>query len=443
MSSKSTPILVSELTFAIKNQLENRYKQLLVQGEISNLKQQSSGHLYFDLKDNQAKIACVFFKNSIWPGQRLPKEGDSIIIKGSLSLYPPHGKYQIIVQKMELAGVGELLAKLQQLKESLKAKGYFEKKRPLPTFPKTIGVVTSPTGAVIRDIIHVLSRRVKNFHLILFPVAVQGEGAASQIAEAISYFNAHKMVDVMIVGRGGGSLEDLWPFNEEIVAKAIFESEIPIISAVGHETDVTIADFVADVRAPTPSAAAEMVSQETEKHLRQLSVLRVQLQRTMLLLLQYWRSKLEGIKRHSLFASPYNLIAFPLQRLDELKGRLEQLMKRYFTMQRMLLASKGRLLAEQNPLNQLRLLRQKQAGMRREFDQKMGTMLLFKKQEVGKVAEKLEALDPRKVLKRGYSILLAQKENSFIVSTHQLKKGMHLRALVADGERELVVHDEI
>ncbi|MCH9610835.1 MAG: Exodeoxyribonuclease 7 large subunit [Chlamydiales bacterium] len=443
MSSKSTPIAVSELTFAIKNQLESRYREVLIQGEISNFKKQASGHLYFDLKDSQAKISCAFFKNSIWPGMKLPKEGDSVIIKGSLSVYPPHGKYQIIVRKMELAGIGELLAKLQELKEKLRTAGYFEKKRELPAFPKTIGVITSPTGAVIQDIINVLSRRLKKFHLLLHPVRVQGDGAAKEIADAIATFNRHKLADVLIVGRGGGSLEDLWPFNEEVVAKAIFESEIPVVSAVGHETDVTIADFVADVRAPTPSAAAELVSKESERHLQQLGQLRQLLERTMEQKMQFWRTKLEGAKRHPLFVSPYNLLAMPLQRYDELKNSLDQLIGRALLEKKMVLSAKGRKMAELSPLRQLGATKQRLQAASQRMDQKMQTSLLLRKEKLKKVESQLHALDPRKVLKRGYSILLAQKENSVIVSACQLKRNDRLRAILSDGERELVVDDEI
>lgn len=435
--------MVSQLTYAIKNQLESRYSSVTVQGEVSNAKLHSSGHLYFDLKDGQAKISAVLFKNSMWPHMKLPKEGDSVVVQASLSVYPPHGKYQLIVKKLELAGIGALLAELEKRKARLKAKGYFDQKRELPAFPKTIGVVTSPTGAVIRDIIHVLSRRLKGFHLILNPARVQGEGAAEEIAAAINEFNEKKLVDVIIVGRGGGSLEDLWPFNEEVVAEALFKSKIPTVSAVGHETDVTLADFVADKRAPTPSAAAEIISGETEKHLADLASLRNQLHKSMTQRLHFARSKLEGYARHPLFASPYNILAMPLQRLDELKTTLQQLMKQRLLQRRMVLTQKARIVTQKSPEKQLALMVQKRRTVKGELDQAMRTTLLLAKQKYTQISQQLAALDPKRVLKRGYSILLAQKDDSVIVSTHQLSKGTAVRALLADGERGLIVDDDI
>jgi exodeoxyribonuclease VII large subunit len=247
------PVLsVSGLTQSIKMLLEGQFSFVAVQGEVSNCKLQASGHLYFSIKDANAQLSAVMFKGDLAKVPRLPKDGDQVILKGGLNVYPPSGKYQIVVRTLEWAGVGALLLQLEALKAKLKGLGYFDsgRKKPLPKFPKTIGVVTSPTGAVIQDILNVLERRISEFHLILNPVKVQGPGASQEIAAAIDFFNKHQLADVLIVGRGGGSLEDLWAFNEEVVAAAIFRSQIPVVSAVGHETDFTLADFVADVRAP-------------------------------------------------------------------------------------------------------------------------------------------------------------------------------------------------
>jgi exodeoxyribonuclease VII large subunit len=264
---------VSALTSAIKNQLESRFPALQVKGEISNLKEQASGHIYFTLKDAEAQIRAVIFRSNARELARPLRNGDQVIVKGELAVYPPQGYYQVVVRKLSYAGVGELLVQLHALKDKLQALGWFskERKKPLPKFPRTIGVVTSPTGSVIQDILNILGRRFAGFHLILNPVKVQGEGAAEEIARAIDAFNRYQLADVLIVGRGGGSLEDLWAFNEEKVAAAIFASKIPVISAVGHETDFTIADFVADVRAPTPSAAAEIATQEMAQQLQFLT----------------------------------------------------------------------------------------------------------------------------------------------------------------------------
>ncbi|MBA3604330.1 MAG: exodeoxyribonuclease VII large subunit, partial [Parachlamydiaceae bacterium] len=273
---QSPPVLtVTQITHAIKQSLESSFRHVWLQGEISNFKAQGSGHLYFSLKDQGAQIGAVMFRSEAAAIKIPPKDGAQVIIRGEINVYPQSGKYQIVVRELRYVGLGELLVKLEELKAKLYAKGWFnpQLKKPLPKFPKTIGVVTSPTGAVIQDILNVLQRRYPGFHLILNPVRVQGEGAAAEIALAINQFNRYALADVLIVGRGGGSIEDLWAFNEEIVAEAIFNSKIPIISAVGHETDVCLTDFVADARAPTPSAAATMViadKAQVQHHLGQV-----------------------------------------------------------------------------------------------------------------------------------------------------------------------------
>lgn len=395
----SLALSVSQLTFAIKNQLESLFPKIVVQGEISNCKPHSSGHLYFDLKDEGAKIPAVMFRGSQGGLSRPPKEGDRVIVKGGLSLFPPHGRYQLIIRELEYLGVGALLLKLEALKQRLQKRGWFDrdKKKPLPKFPRRIGVVTSPTGAVIRDIIEVLRRRYAGFHLILNPVRVQGAEAPYEIAQAIEEFNRYKLADVLIVGRGGGSLEDLWAFNEELVASAIFHSEIPIISAVGHETDVTIADFVADVRAPTPSAAAEIVSAEKTHHIHVLQKTTQALQYTLANLLKRYQERLKSYAKHPLFSSPYMLLGNALQRFDELKNRLEEQILQRLAERKLLLEGK------------------KQA---------------------------LRALDPKGVLRRGYSILFSRKTGSVIVSPKQLSTKEEVRALLAHGEVLLEVKQQ-
>lgn len=399
MSATSTAITVSELTAAIKNRLEGGFPNICVQGEMSNAKLHSSGHLYFDLKDAGAKIPAVLFRNQASKLARPPKEGDRVSIKGALSVYPPHGKYQIIAKSLDYEGVGELLLRFEALKKKLHARGWFDadKKQTLPPFPKKIGVVTSPTGAVIRDIIHVLRRRSPGFELLLHPVRVQGNEAAYEIAEAIEVMNEKRLCDVLIVGRGGGSMEDLWPFNEEIVAKAIFESQIPIISAVGHETDVTLADFVADVRAPTPSAAAEVVSAEKLQHLAFLSNMRKQMSHSLHHQVKRYRTRLDAFANHPLFSSPYALLSAKMQRLDEIQKRLDLLMH---------------------------------------------GQLVQHKQKFGALVKHLQAVDPKNVLKRGYSVLFSLNEERVIVSAQEMVPGQEVEALLADGKRRLRVEDE-
>lgn len=439
MSSPSTPITVSELTFAIKSQLESRYSFVIVQGEISNCKLHSSGHFYFDLKDDKAKISGVMFRASL---ARQPKEGDHVIITGALSVYPPHGKYQLLARKLEYAGVGELLLKLEALKKSLHERGWFapERKKALPKFPKTIGVVTSATGAVIQDIINVLTRRFPGFHLILNPVHVQGTEAAREIAQAIEQFNQYQLADVLIVGRGGGSLEDLWPFNEEIVAKAIFESAIPIVSAVGHETDVTIADFVADLRAPTPSAAAEIISAATAHTQETLSKMRLNISHAVLHHVKQVRFQLNGFMRHPNFANPYTLLAAPLQKLDDLKIRLDQKIQQSILKKRYLLSARQKQASALKPLTQLKHSREKLSLLSKNMDQALSTLMKTKRQKLKEIVQHLKSLDPKNVLKRGYAILFALNEGSVIVTAQDLRDGQQVRALLSDGEATLTVN---
>ena len=266
---------VAELTARINAALSTQFTNLWVEGEVSNFRPAQSGHLYFTLKDAKAEVKCVCFRSQAMRLKFRPEDGLKIIVRGSISVYEPRGEYQIYVEHIEPAGLGALQLAFEQLKKRLEAEGLFDeaRKKPLPMLPRRIGVVTSPTGAAVRDIVRILRRRFPDLHLILYPVRVQGEGAAAEIVAALEYFNRKQLVDVILVARGGGSIEDLWAFNEEPVARAIAASAIPVVSGVGHETDFTIADFVADVRASTPSAAAEIVvqsRQEFQRHLLEL-----------------------------------------------------------------------------------------------------------------------------------------------------------------------------
>ena len=313
MSSLHPPsiLTVSQLTNAIKHCLESSFPHVWLQGEVSNFKVQSSGHLYFSLKDQNSQISAVMFRTEASLLKVVPKDGAQIILRGELNLYPQTGKYQIVVRELRFLGLGELLVKLEELKAKLHAKGWFRSdiKKPLPKFPKTIGVVTSPTGAVIQDILNVLTRRFPGFHLVLNPVRVQGEGAAAEIAQAIRQFNEYQLADVLIVGRGG-DIEDLWAFNEEVVAEAIYMSQIPVISAVGHETDVCLSDFVADARAPTPSAAAALVIPDRHQLCHYLDQLRHRMQHVVLQHIRHDRQKLAGIQRHPLSSFALRCFSF-------------------------------------------------------------------------------------------------------------------------------------
>ena len=432
---------VSQLTLSIKQVLEGQYRFIAVQGEASNCKLQTSGHFYFSLKDANAQISAVMFKTEAKNLNRLPKEGDQIVVKGALNLYPPSGKYQIVVRSLELAGLGALLLQLEELKLRLKNRGFFnlERKKPLPKFPKTIGVITSPTGAVIQDILHVLTRRFSSFHLILNPVKVQGEGAAFEIAKAIDFFNEKELVDVMIIGRGGGSIEDLFAFNEEIVAEALFRSKIPTISAVGHETDHCIADYVADVRAPTPSAAAEMVIAEKAHQLKVLNDTKRALQQCTLHLIRHAQEKLNGILRHAVFMSPYGFLELRLQKLDDLREEIERQMKDLFRNWKMKLNSLQKQNESLKPSAKIAFFKEKLAVQEKRLNLTMAQKHAQKKQQLNQMGLLLEAVDPRRLLSKGYSIIFSEKDHSIVKSVHSLQLDEPVKLLFADGTAHSII----
>lgn len=407
-------LTVSELTLAIKKKLEMQFPAVTVRGEISNFKEQSSGHLYFTLKDASSQISAVLFKGNTKGLTKLPKSGDQVIAQGEINVYAPRGNYQLIIRELQYQGLGELLLKLHELKTKLEAKGWFDKsrKKPLPQLPKTIGVVTSATGAVIQDILHVLNRRFASVHVILNPVKVQGEGAALEIAKAIEQFNQYKLADVLIVGRGGGSLEDLFAFNEECVASAIFHSQIPIISAVGHETDFSIADYVADVRAPTPSAAAEIVIAEKKHHTNYLEQMQQRLAQNIFNLIQVHRHKLNGIARQPAFSSPYAMLEIMAQKLDDLSEEITTALKQKVETKKIQFSALYKQIQLFKPPHQLAILRDK----------------------LNRLSSHLKAIDPRTLLTQGYGILFHEKNNCVILSSKDVQIGDSLRIRLCDGE---------
>jgi exodeoxyribonuclease VII large subunit len=315
---------VSELTQRIGDLLEGNFPDVWVEGEVSNYHAAQSGHLYFTLKDARAQIRCVCFRDQLRGLKFRPEDGLHVTVRGSLGIYETRGEYQIYVSYMEPVGLGALQLAFEQLKKRLQEEGLFDeaRKRPLPVLPRCIGVVTSPTGAAIHDILRVLKRRFANVHVQLYPVRVQGDGAALEIVHAVRYFNRVKFADVLIVARGGGSLEDLWAFNEEIVARAIFDSVTPVITGVGHESDFTIADFVADLRAPTPSAAAEVVVRSRQEFDRQISEHQRHLMQRMRYLLSEWRHRVRDLEAHRGFRQLDLLMRRRRQELDDLSSAL-------------------------------------------------------------------------------------------------------------------------
>jgi exodeoxyribonuclease VII large subunit len=399
-------LTVSELTSRIRDLLAKNFTDIIVQGEISNCHEAQSGHVYFTLKDDRAQIRCVFFKQQQRGVKFRPEDGLQVTVRGSLSVYEQRGEYQIYVEKIEPVGLGALQLAFDQLKKRLEAEGLFDpaRKKPLPLLPSRIGLITSPRGAAVRDVVRVLTRRFPNVHLTVFPVRVQGEGAAEEIVKALKFFNTRKIADVLLLARGGGSLEDLWAFNEEIVARAICDSQIPIISGIGHETDFTIADFVADVRASTPSAAAELVVQtrrEFDKHIADLLGALAEQMRYRILVLS---RRVHDLSARRSFRRPLDLLRQQRQRADEmtarlalgLGARLEQSRKRFNTAHLRIVSFDFRM-----KIAAFRLRLEKRAadlGVRAE------RLLRAKRERLARLALQLEERSPLKVLERGYAI---------------------------------------
>ncbi len=384
-------ITVSDLNKYIKDKIaEDEYlNNILVKGEISNFKNHYTGHMYFTLKDENSLIKCIMFKSYAQKLNFMPKDGMKVFLFGGVSVFERDGVYQIYVRAMQEDGLGDLYTKYQELKNKLEAEGLFEEshKMQIPVMPKVIGVLTSQTGSVIRDIINVSTRRNPNVVIRLFPVPVQGEGAAEKIAEGIQIMNREKLADVLILARGGGSLEDLWPFNEEIVARSIFNSEIPIISAVGHETDFTISDFVADLRAPTPSAAAELAVPDIYEVQQKIITIQNRLRMSLVKKVDIMRLRYEKTMSSTVFREPTRRIQENYQKIDSYLKQLE---------------------------NSIKTKQEKQKAKYMEL--------------VGK----LDAYSPLKTLARGYSI--TEKEGKIIKTKKELNQGDLIEVKFVDGQ---------
>ncbi len=397
---------VSELSAEIKDLLEEQYRDVWVAGEVSNFRAAGSGHLYFTLKDTTAQLRAVCFRNQARYLKFRPQDGISVIARGHLSVYEARGEYQLYVEYLEPAGLGALQLAFEQLKQKLAAEGLFDlaRKKPLPVLPRTIGVVTSPTGAVVRDILRVLRRRFRNMNVLIYPVKVQGEDAAEEIVEGIKYFNRERNADVLIVGRGGGSLEDLWAFNEEVVARAIAASAVPVISAVGHETDYTIADFVADLRAPTPSAAAELAVHRKQDFITELEHRARRMGQIIRLQLSQARQRLTELRMHSAFHMLPTRLAERAQRVDEAVVSLERSMRSRLNeaKQDCLRASAG---VVRYDFRRLVILKRTELDERwGRFDADFRRFLMERHNRLAHVEAILKERSPMTILERGYSI---------------------------------------
>ncbi len=434
-------LTVTELTRHIKSLLEESIGFVWVVGEVSNLRQPASGHLYFTLKDEESQIAVVMFKNRNVHLRFQLEDGMAVIAGGLVSVYERRGNYQIIAQELEPRGVGALQLAFEQLKEKLEKEGLFdpEHKKPLPMLPQRIGVVTSPTGAAIRDILNVIQRRFSNVHVLIYPVLVQGEQAAGQIAQGISDVDRLADVDVIIVTRGGGSLEDLWAFNEEVVARAIYECNTPIISAVGHEIDFTIADFVSDVRAPTPSAAAELVVQERETLAETIDTLQKQLDGYMRQHVLSLSHRVELCVESYVFQRPTERLRQLTQRLDELTIRQEQAARAIAQQIRARVERVASAVTLLSPRGQVcsawEFLQDAFARLRTSCRHRTDMLQSTLETAVGK----LDSLSPLAVLARGYSLAWRLPEEALLRDAGALSEGDAVRLQLHKGSALLRV----
>src|SRR6202049_1320031 len=397
---------VTELTVRIRDLLARNFTDILVEGEISNCREATSGHIYCTLKDERTQIRCICFKAQLRTMKFRPEDGLRVTVRGSISVYEARGDYQIFVESFEPVGLGALQLAFEQLKKRLESEGLFsqERKKALPVLPRCIGLITSPRGAAVRDLVRILRRRFHTVQLTLYPVRVQGEGAAGEIVRALQFFNRRQSVDVVILARGGGSMEDLWSFNEEIVARAIAASTIALLSGVGHETDFTIADFVADVRASTPSAAAELVVQtrrEFDKHIADLRETLASLVRYRLLDLS---KRVHELSARRGFRRPLDLLRQQRQRADELTSRLahglranvHQSRRRFTTAHMRIVSFDFRM-----KIATLRLRLEKRSG---DLSARAERVLRAKRERLDRLRLQLEERSPLRVLERGYAI---------------------------------------
>ncbi|MEW6614485.1 MAG: exodeoxyribonuclease VII large subunit [Thermodesulfobacteriota bacterium] len=433
--TKNLDILtVSELTQKIKLQLESNFETVWVEGEVSNLRSPSSGHLYFTLKDENSQIKTVVFRSHIRFLRFEIKDGIKVISRGRVSVYEPRGDYQLIIDYIEPKGVGALQLAYEQLKEKLKSEGLFDDshKKPLPLLPGKIGLITSPSGAAVRDMINIILRRFPNTGILIFPVRVQGEGASSEIAHAIEELNRISGVDVMIVGRGGGSLEDLWAFNEEIVARAIYHSDIPVISAVGHEIDFTISDFVADLRAPTPSAAAELVVANKSELINYLKNWMGRLENLVCQFLESNRNKLGFLEKR---------LSDPRRRIDDFRLRVDDIFNRLSIDTSNLLRRKAEqferrkdALISRSPKSRIGELKNLVFQLNKETDVHMRHYLGNQRHRFERSLEGLDKLSPLNILRRGYSITRALPDYSILKDVKGLKVGDRINVKLHQGE---------
>ena len=434
-STRRNVITVTQLNRETGQLLAEHFLSVLVEGELSNTTQPSSGHLYFTLKDANAQVRCAMFRTQQRRLVFKPENGKQVIVKAQVSLYEPRGDYQLIVEHIEEAGDGALRRAFDALKLKLSVQGLFDSthKKTLPALPTAIGIITSPSGAAIRDILTVLQRRFAAIPVIIYPVAVQGDNAKHEIARAIVTANRLKQCDVIILGRGGGSLEDLWAFNEEQVARAIFASEIPIISAVGHETDITIADFVADLRAATPSAAAEHASPDQQQWLSRFIYLESRLQQQLQRKLNQKQQTLDWLGQRLQQQHPGQKLARNTRHINELEARLKLAMHTRLRHKAGIIEAKTAQLWQHNPAVTINSHRQRQDYLSQRLIAAIQRRLEQLNQQLLNSSQTLHAVSPLATLNRGYAIAINPSSGEIIRSTEQLKRGDSIQVRLAQG----------
>ena len=443
LNSSRTILSVADLNTEVNQLLIRGFPLLWVEGEISNLSRPSSGHLYFSLKDNKSQIRTAMFRNRNMKLPIKPENGMKVLIRGRVGLYEPRGDYQLIAEHMEDAGIGQLQKQFEALKQKLSQAGLFDEfhKKELPEYPKRIAIITSPTGAAIRDILHVLERRSPHTPVLIYPVAVQGNAAKTQIETAIRRANLDKKCDVIILTRGGGSIEDLWAFNEENVAKAIYQSELPIICGVGHEIDFTIADFVADMRAPTPSAAAELITADRDQLLTDVIQTRLWLQQNINRTIQQKQQKLDWLESRLQLQEPSKRIEQQSQRLDELETRLVKQLKDQLFYKNIHLQNLHSHLLNNNPTKKIaqqkQLLKHKKTQLVQAIHSKINNCNASFRIQMAT----LDSTSPLRTLDRGYAIIKNKASNKIITSIEHLEVKQAINIQLKDGEITATIED--
>lgn len=435
---------ISALNKYIKRTFDNDeiLQNIWIKGEISNFKKHSRGHMYFTIKDDQSRIQAVMFAGNNRFLKFIPEDGMNIIVRGNVTIYEATGQYQIYVNEMQPDGVGNLYLAYEQLKKKLESAGYFDDqyKKALPKIPKEIGVITSPTGAAVRDIITTLKRRFPSVKIALFPVLVQGPEAPNSIAKAIHQANETEGIDVLIVGRGGGSIEELWAFNEEIVAKAIFHSTIPVISAVGHETDITIADFIADIRAATPTAAAELAVPNWEDLYEKIGQRKIRIQRAISKRVETERKKLTNLQKSYAFRYPEQLVKQKEQQLDRLFDDLQRNMLQLIDRKRTSLHNIEKDIQRNHPKSYIQKVREQLEKNESLLKQQVNSIRKEKEFQFKHLTTKLEALSPLKIMTRGYSLAYKQ-DGTLIKSVSNVIVGDPLTIQLKDGSVSCQIKD--